>query len=214
MTQTQYLALSESLKRIPGGDFERHGHPAVLLDRATGPALRVWGWWSGGELRLPCLLWAGDLGWSATVVEPDAIDGEGYERVFWAHRVKLVDLALANAIGPCRTLEDLELRVASHAIDEAGACWSEPRRALLWGILQLRAARAHRASVVGSAGVRGRPLRAVTGAAGAVDGELTRYGLVPSLAKSPMPSLDVFEHTLGTGFLREAVLSAARADVS
>jgi hypothetical protein len=57
-------------------------------------------------------------------------------------------------------------------------------------------------------------LRAVTGAAGSVDEELVRYGLVPSLAKSRMPSLYAFEHALGTRSLREAVLSAARVDVS
>lgn len=210
MNQTQYLVLSESLKRLPGTHFERHRHPAVLLDRATGPDLRVWGWWSGGDRELPCLLWAGDLGWSATVVEPDGFDSEGYERVFWAHRVKLLDLALANAVGPCRTLEDLELRVASHASNGAGTSWSEPRRALMWGILQLRAARAHRASIVG-AGARARPLRAVPGAAGSVDEELLRQGLVPSLAKSRMPSLAAFEHAAGIGTLRDAVLSAGRA---
>jgi hypothetical protein len=213
MTQAQYLALSESLKRLPGSDFERYAHPAVVLDRATGPGLRVWGWWSGGDRELPCLLWSGELGWSATVVEPDALGSAGYEQLFWAHRVKLLDLALANAIGPCRTLEDLELRVASHADPDADAAWAGPRRALLWGILQLRAARAHRASVVGR-GVHGRPLRAVTGAAGSVDAELVRHGLVPSLPKSPMPSLEAFEHALGIGSLRDAVLSAARADVS
>jgi hypothetical protein len=211
MTQTQYLNLTESLKRLPGTDFERHRHPAVLLDRATGPDFRVWGWWSGVDRELPCLLWAGELGWSATVVEPDGFDSEGYERVFWAHRVKLLDLALANAVGPCRTLEDLELRVASHTSDTAGISWSVPRRALLWGILQLRAARAHRASIVGTGGGRRRPLSAVSGAAGSVDEELVRYGLVPSLAKSRMPSLDAFEVAVGLRPLREAVLSAGRA---
>ena len=109
--RAQYLQLSECLKRASGQDFERHRHPAVVVDRMTGPEVRVWGWWAG-DGDVPCLLWAGGLGWSAAMVLPDEFDSEGYERAFWSHRIKLLDLALANALGPATTLEDLELQVA------------------------------------------------------------------------------------------------------
>jgi hypothetical protein len=109
----EYLALSERLKELRGVDFETHGHPAVLLDRTTSARTRVWGWWADGANRDPCLLWASERGWSVTVVEAGALDSEGYERAFWSHRIHLLDLALANALGPFRTLEQLELGVAA-----------------------------------------------------------------------------------------------------
>ena len=175
----QYLALSEGLKQLPGSEFEKYRHPAVVLDLATGPDVRVWGWWTGGDSELPCLLWTGELGWSATVVEPDMFDSEGYERVFWSHRIKLLDLALANAVGPCKTLKALELRVAGDPGYGLDASFKQPNRGLLSGIIQLRAARAHRAGVTrGGADVRPMPL--ATGMRGGMDEELARFGLVPT----------------------------------
>jgi hypothetical protein len=183
-TQAQYLSLSNRLKRLAGEDFEIHRHPAVILDRASGPTVRVWGWWSA-EHELPCLLWCGDLGWSTTVVMPDAFDSEGYERVFWSHRIKLLDLALANAIGPGRTLEELELRVASDPGHGLDASWSSLKGSLLWGILQLRAARAQRSRLVHGGAV----VTPTTGPEpyGATDEELLRHGLLPTLPKSRKP---------------------------
>lgn len=179
----EYLMLSEGLKRLPGIDFEKYGHPAVVLDRATGPQVRVWGWWTqgGSESELPCLLWAGEMGWSATVVGPDALDTEGYERAFWSHRIKLLDLALANALGPCKTLEDLEMRVAGDSSYGLDASWSGLKGALLWGIIQLRVARAHRGRVAGGAAVR--PLPAPPGMGGVMDEELAKHGLLPTVPK-------------------------------
>lgn len=205
----QYLTLSEGLKRLPGSEFEKHRHPAVVLDRATGPDVRVWGWWSGGDTELPCLLWTDDQGWSATVVEPDAFDSEGYERVFWSHRIKLLDLALANAIGPCKKLADLELRVAGDTSYGLDAAWADPHGALLWGIVQLRAARAHRGHIVG--GARVCMLPTTPDMHGVMDEELARYGLVPTLPKRRMLSRapDFMTGRTVPGSLGEPVLAGS-----
>lgn len=176
-SQAQYLALSAALSEFTGRAFEEHRHPAVLLDRATGASTRVWGWWAQTDPPLPCLLWSGEHGWSAAVVEPDDLDSEGYERDFWAHRIKLLDIALANALGPYPSLEDLELRVNAAASFGAGHHDDLVRRAMRWGILQLRAARArfgaslHDADRLGPAGD------------GSVDEELARHALLPTLSK-------------------------------
>ena len=189
----QYLWLSDLLKQLPGRSFETHRHPAVLLDLATGPSVRVWGWWtSGGAGRpaVPCVLWAGDLGWSVAVVEPDVFDTAGYERPFWSHRIRLLDLALANALGPFPTVEQLELEVGA----ESSLGPSRPREltaGVLWGILQLEAAR----DPVGAV-VRRLP---VDGPAGAVDDELVAHDLSPAVAK---PHGD---HRSGVTALLEAV---------
>jgi hypothetical protein len=180
-SRAQYLCLSASLRKLPGRKFETHSHPAVVLDHATGPATRVWGWWTTGRPALPCLLWSGELGWSATVVEPDVFDTEGYERAFWCHRIKLLDLALANALGPCPTLEQLELQVAAEASFGAGSRASELTESMLWGILQLRAARA---GGHGSVPARAPVLGPGTGMRAAVDDELVRRGLSPAFAKT------------------------------
>jgi hypothetical protein len=127
-------------------------------------------------------MWCGEAGWSATVVEPDALDSEGYERDFWSHRIKLLDLALANALGPHRALEDLELHVAAVASWGLGARAVEIKRAMSWGILQLRSARA-RPTDHGFAG-RGRQTVPSADVAGVVDEELARHALVPTLAKA------------------------------
>lgn len=177
----QYLMMSDRLKRLAGEEFERHQHPAIILDRASGPGVRVWGWWTvAGDL--PCVLWAGDLGWSATAVGPDTFDSEGYERAFWSHRIKLLDLALANALGPARTLEDLELQVASDTSYGLDLTWTGVKGALLWGILQLRAARAQRRQIVrGGAAVR--PM-ITPEFCGVTDDDLVQHGLAPTLAKA------------------------------
>jgi hypothetical protein len=178
--ESQYLRLGEGLKRVPGRLYEQHGHPAVILDRATGPGAQVWGWWTGGRPARPCLLWSSRQGWGATVVEPAAVDAEGYERALWWHRVKLLDLALARALGPCPTLEELELKVPSAGFgrgqDSCGL-----HRGVLWGIRLLRAAR----EMDRSARVR-HPYRPPQGAGveGAVDEELARHALIPTLAKA------------------------------
>jgi hypothetical protein len=210
--QAQYQALSQRLKRLAGSEFETYHHPAVILDRATGPEVRVWGWWSGGDSELPCMLWAGDLGWSATVVEPDAFDTEGYERVFWSHRIKLLDLALANCLGPSKTLEDLELRVAGDPTNGLDASWADLQGGLLWGVVQLRAARAHRGRIVGGgAGVR--PLSPTAGMPGSFDEELARHGLLPTLPKSRMPSgsADLLTRLAVVRPLSEAAVSSGTA---
>ena len=180
--QAQYLLLSEQLKQLAGSRFETLHHPAVVLDLATGSSTRVWGWWtdeSDGHPALPCLLWAGELGWSATVVEPDVFDSEGYERAFWSHRIKLLDLALANALGPYPTLEQLELHVADESLG-ADSWHVELRGALLWGILEQVAAGARDDRIAVSA-IRpwsGNDLR------GTVDEELVVHGLAPMSAKA------------------------------
>jgi len=116
------------------------------------------------------------------VVEPDGIDAPGYEMRYWSHRVKLLDLALANAFGPCPTLATLELHVAADTtppvLDPQGFYI---REALLWGIIQLRAARAQvprPGAPVGSMIKVGATFRA-----GVVDDELTKHALVPTLPK-------------------------------
>ena len=179
--RAQYLCLSASLKKLPGQRFETHAHPAVVLDHATGSTTRVWGWWTSGRPTIPCLLWVGELGWSATAVEPDAFDTEGYERVFWSHRIKLLDLALANALGPYPALEQLELQVAADASFGVGSRAAEVADSMAWGMVQLRAARA------GGHGAVSFPVPAPGPAAsmrGAVDEELLRCGLSPTFAKA------------------------------
>jgi hypothetical protein len=147
----QYLLLSGLLMLVPGASFEQHPHPATILDRATGPRTSVWGWWSeplDGGARVPCLLWAGDLGWSATTVEPDVFDTEGYECPFWTHRIKLLDLAIANATGPFPTLEALRRRVTDDLDLDLGELAALLGGALLWGIVQQQAARTRLGDVV------------------------------------------------------------------
>jgi len=93
---TEFWVLSDALKQCRGRDFEGHRHPAVVVDRATGPSVRVWGWWTQDNPAIPCLLWCGQRGWSATLVEPDELDSPGYELAFWSHRItglnQLVDI--------------------------------------------------------------------------------------------------------------------------
>jgi hypothetical protein len=188
----EYLFLGDRLKQLRGSDFETNDHPAAVLDRATGPGVRVWGWWADAESPIPCLLWASERGWSATVVEPCALDSEGYERPFWAHRVNLLDLALANAIGPVPTLEQLELNVAADDSFGFGVLAQRLRSAVLWGILQQRAARMR--GVRFGAGPACPEGTAITGCS--VDEELTRLALVPTLVKrrwsiEPVPDTGV-----------------------
>jgi hypothetical protein len=182
----EYVSLSESLKQLRGADFEDHAHPAVVLDGATGPTVRVWGWWAEAQPALPCILWASERGWSVTVVEPGALDTEGYERTFWSHRINLLDLAIANALGPYPTLELLELNVAAEDSFGSGAWACELRTAVQWGIVQLRAARAHGRRPAQD-GVRA--FEHTAAARGVVDEELARHALVPTLAK-PRWSID------------------------
>lgn len=195
----EYLALSDRLKHLRGSEFETHGHPAVVLDRATSPTTRVWGWWADAETPVPCVLWASERGWSVTAVEAGDLDSEGYERAFWVHRVALLDLALANAVGPFPTLEELELNVAADGSFGFGSWGEELRAAVLWGVRQLRVARA-----------RGRRARGdeapaqISGARCSVDQELVRFGLVPNLAKSRREVANAQEAGL------EALLRAVR----
>ena len=176
---TQYLLFSEALKEVPGRQFERHHHPAVVLDRATGPSTRVWGWWTPQHPARPCLLWSSGRGWGTAVVEPDAFDAEGYELAYWSHRIRLLDLALANALGPFATLKDLELHVALSCFG-LGSDGVRHQAALLWGIRHLRAATTSDPSgtVHPSDGPRAARVD------GVVDVELARHALVPTLAKS------------------------------
>jgi hypothetical protein len=176
---TEFLMLSDALKQCRGRDFESHHHPAVVFDRATGPSVRVWGWWTQDNPAIPCLLWCGERGWSATLVEPDELDGPGYELAFWSHRIKLLDLALANALGPHPTLGELELHVAADASLPLEQHGSRRREAMLWGIRQLRIARSqhHRRTPESPT-----PSDAETHG-GRVDEELGRHALIPTLAK-------------------------------
>jgi len=151
----------------------------------------MWGWWTAGEWPSPCMLWSGERGWSATVVEPDQVDGPGYELAHWSHRIKLLDLAIANAIGPYRSLSLLELNVAADTTLGLGAGGPAVREALLWGIVQLRAARAQRTAPARAAG--SQTDLGLYGGHGTVDEELARYALVPTLAK-PRTSLSRTEH--------------------
>lgn len=177
--QVEFLMLSDALKQCRGFDFEGHGHPAVVLDRATPPSIRVWGWWSPEEPGTACLLWRGDRGWCAAVVEPDEPHSPGYELAFWSHRIKLLDLALANALGPYATLGQLELHVAADARLELGPHGSTIREAMLWGIVQLRAARSQRRPTE-----ENRPDKPATGTqSGVVDEELVQHGLAPTFPK-------------------------------
>jgi hypothetical protein len=143
----EYLSLSDCLKRLPGSEFETHDHPAVVLDRATGPSTQVWGWWADDESTLPCLVWRSARGWSAAVVEPDELDSEGYERPSWTHRVKLLDLALATAIGPCATIAELESQVAADGSFGFGENAEDVQMAVLSGLVRLRATHAGHGSV-------------------------------------------------------------------
>jgi len=202
----EYLHLSDALKQLRGVEFETHDHPAVVIDVATPPATRVWGWWADaqepGQQPVPCVLWATERGWSATIVEAGELDGAGYERAFWSHRIGLIDLSLANALGPFPTLEELELNVAAEGSFGFGTWAVQLRSAVLWGILQLRAARAQ--------GRRTTPdeVPLVQGVSCSVDDELARHGLVPTLAKAiwsdDPPGND------GLEILLQAVLQARR----
>lgn len=185
--QTQYLLLSGLLMMLPGVAFERHPHPAMVLDLATGPRTSVWGWWSepiDGEPPVPCLLWAGDLGWSATTVEPDIFDTDGYERSFWSHRIKLLDLAIANATGPFPTLEELGRRVSEDLDLDLGDRAAALAGALLWGIVQQQAARARLGDVAGELTVPPVVIR------GTVDDALDREHLGPDRVKVRLERTD------------------------
>lgn len=173
--QGEYLSISDAMKRCRGEEFEQYDHPAVLLDRVTDDSVRVWGWWTKTDPALPCLLWSGPRGWSITVVEPDEIGAPGYELAHWSHRVKLLDLAFANALGPHRTLDLLELYVAADTTLALGPDGPGIREALIWGMVQLRAARAQ---------TGGRIEGSVSGA---VDDELAQHELSPTFAK-PRPN--------------------------
>jgi hypothetical protein len=178
--QTQYLQFSEALKDIPGRKLEHHRHPAVVLDRATGPGTHLWGWWTCGRPARPCLLWWTGGGWGATVVEPEADGADGYERTSWLHRLTLLDRALARALGPCPTLHELELQVPS-AVFGRGRDGCDVSMGLLWGIRLLRAAHStERDAESGSV----RPVPRAAGVEGAVDEELARHALIPTLAKA------------------------------
>lgn len=179
-SQAQYLALGDALKQLAGSAFEEHGHPAVLLDRVTGPSTLVWGWWSEESPRLPCMLWFREPGWSAAVVSSDMSNSDGYEREYWAHRIRLLDRALAAALGPFQALEDLELEVTAAAGFGPGARDAEARRALCWGIRHLRAACARTASLGDGQGSLPGDLPA---GGGVIDAELARHALVPTLSK-------------------------------
>ena len=177
--QAEFLMLSDALKQCRGRDFESHDHPGVVFDRATGPSVRVWGWWTQDEPAIPCLLWCGEWGWSATLVEPDGLDSPGYELAFWSHRIKLLDLALANGVGPHLTLSELELHVAADASLPLGFHGSRRTEAMLWGIRQLLMARSlrHRRAIESPAASEEQAHR------GLIDEELVRHALVPTLAK-------------------------------
>lgn len=177
-SQAEFRALTNALKSCSGAEFETHAHPATLLDRVTGPAVQVWGWWAlTAPRQLPCVMWCTERGWSVTAVEPDEIGSPGYELAHWSHRVKLLDLALANALGPHRNLGTLELYVAADSTLQLGPFGPQLKDEMLWGIVQQRAARS-RAARKPSASHRG-----ATQVAGRVDAELARYALLPTLAK-------------------------------
>jgi hypothetical protein len=185
--KAQYLLLSGLLMLVPGAAFERHPHPATVLDLATGPRTSVWGWWSEpleGGAPVPCLLWAGELGWSATTVEPDVFDTEGYECSFWSHRIKLLDLAVANATGPLPTLDELRQRVSADVDPDLGERSAAMAGALLWGILQQQAARTRLGDVVGDRSVPPTMIR------GAVDDTLDRGHLGPDRVKVRLEQTD------------------------
>lgn len=175
--QIEFFALSDALKRYRGYEFEQPSHPAVLLDRATGSTAQVWGWWAATpDRQVPCILWCTDRGWSTTAVEPDEIGAPGYELAHWSHRIKLLDLALANAYGPHSSLGKLELHVAADTALPLGQYGPVIREAMLWGIVQLRAAysRARRST---SKDIGAGP------ASDHVDLELARHALVPTFPK-------------------------------
>jgi len=176
---TQYLLFSEALKDVPGRRYEQHRHPAVVLDGATGPGTQVWGWWTRGTPGRPCLLWSAARGWGATVVAPEVVGADGYERAYWSHRIKLLDVALARASGPSRTLQELELQVSSAGFG-LGRDGGELLVGLLWGVRMLRAAYSMDRSA------ESRPWRTLprdAGIEGEVDEELARHALIPTLAK-------------------------------
>lgn len=64
------IALGDAFRRCPGDTFETHGHPAVFLDQATSPSVRVWGDGPTRTRGLTCMLWCSIRGWFATVVRP------------------------------------------------------------------------------------------------------------------------------------------------
>jgi hypothetical protein len=189
--RAQYLLLSGLLMLVPGVAFERHRHPATILDLATGPRTSVWGWWSepvDGEPPVPCLLWAGDLGWSATTVEPDVFDTEGYERSSWSHRITLLDLAIANATGPLPTLEALRRRVSDDLDPNLGDRAVALGGALLWGIVQQQAARTRLGDVAGDPSIRPSAIRGSV--RGTVDDALDREQLGPDRVKIRLERAD------------------------
>lgn len=170
--KAEFDALTCALKRFPGELFEQHGHPAVLLDLATGSSVRVWGWWGNAQRELPSLLWCSERGWFATVVQPDDADAPGYELPHWSHRINLLEKALANAMGPHPSLGLLELHLL------LGSYRAAIKDAVLWGILQLRAAH-HRTGR--SANHRYDDDAHPTPAR--IDEELTHHGLAPTVFK-------------------------------
>jgi hypothetical protein len=191
----QYLLLSDLLMLVPGVTFARHPHPAAVLDLATGPRTSVWGWWSepfDGEPPVPCLLWVGELGWSVTTVEPDVFDTEGYECSFWSHRIKLLDLAIANATGPLPTLDALRRRVSDDLDPRLGERAAALGGALLWGILQQQAAQTRLGEVVGDPGTPAPATRGVVNGIvkGTVDDALDQEQLGPDRVKLRLERAD------------------------
>jgi hypothetical protein len=186
--RTEYLVLSGLLTVVPAGTCARHRHPAHVLDLATGPRTSVWGWWAepvGGESPVPCLLWAGELGWSAAAVEADTLDGRGYATSSWSQRATLLDLALANATGPFRTVDQLCQRVSDDVHPDLGDRSAAVAGALLWGILQQQAARTRLGHVATGSRV---PRVAVRGV---VDDALDRGHLSPDRVKVRLERPDV-----------------------
>lgn len=171
-SKAEYVALTSALKGCPGELFEQHDHPAVLLDQVTGSPVRVWGWWGNPGRELPCLLWCSSRGWFATVVPAEHAGAPGYELPHWSHRIKLLDRALAQAIGPHASLGLLELHLL------LGSYGTALKDAVLWGIVQLRAAHQR----TGRSGTH-RHNDDPPGTAARVDEELARHGLAPTMFK-------------------------------
>jgi hypothetical protein len=179
-SQTPFLLFSELLEDIPGREYEQHRHPAVILDRAMGPGTQVWGWWTRGRPARPCLLWCGERGWGAAVVDPQLLGLGPYEHASWPHRIRMLDRALATALGPYPTLDELERHIPSAGLDH-GRDDCDISAAVSWGVRTLRAARMTNRRV-GRRLPREFPLGAEIH--GELDEELARHALIPTLAKA------------------------------